>query len=197
MKRRAFLSTCAVALPLARHLPASDLPNRDRGRVLTVTGPVAAADTGMTLVHEHVLVDFVGADGVSRDRYDPDAVFETVLPHLVALRERGCRTLFEATPAYLGRDPALLRRLSEASGVRIVTNTGYYGAARDKHVPAHAYEESPRRLAAAVDPGVQRGHRGDRDPPGLPEDRASTRVPSPRSTASWWRPGRCATSTPG
>jgi phosphotriesterase-related protein len=103
---------------------------------------------GAALVHEHVLVDFAGAEKVSRSRYDPDEAFRVVLPHLQELRERGCRTLFECTPAYLGRDPLLLRRLSEASGLHIVTNTGYYGAANDSAVPRHAYAESARELAA-------------------------------------------------
>ncbi len=101
----------------------------------------------MTLVHEHVLVDFIGAEKVSRSRYDADEAFRTILPHLHELRERGCRTLLECTPAYLGRDPLLLRRLSEASGLQVVTNTGYYGAASDSAVPKHAYGETPRQLA--------------------------------------------------
>jgi phosphotriesterase-related protein len=138
--RRAFL---AALLPLAV---------RGRARaaaapVSTVTGPVPAADLGTTLTHEHVLVDFVGADKVGRHRYDADEAFRVALPHLAALKERGCRTLVECTPAFLGRDPVLLRRLSEKSGVRILTNTGYYGAADDKFVPAHAYDESAERLA--------------------------------------------------
>ena len=147
MKRRTFLSTCTAAIPLARHAASAAPPARDLGRIVTVRGPIEPKELGTTLVHEHVLVDFAGADQVSRDRYDPDEVFETVLPHLVALRERGCQTLIEATPAYLGRDPLLLRRLSDASALQIVTNTGYYGANDDKHVPRHAYGESPRQLA--------------------------------------------------
>ncbi len=102
---------------------------------------------GVTLVHEHVLVDFVGAEKVSRSRYDADEAFRTILPRLQDLRKRGCRTLLECTPAYLGRDPLLLRRLSEASGLHIVTNTGYYGAANDSAVPRHAYAETARQLA--------------------------------------------------
>jgi phosphotriesterase-related protein len=92
-------------------------------------------------------VDFVGADKVSRQRYDADEAFRTVLPHLLALKDRGGRTLVECTPAWLGRDPALLRRLSEASGLHIVTNTGYYGAAQHKYLPAHAFDESAEGLA--------------------------------------------------
>ena len=112
-------------------------------RVVTVAGHLVRSDK----IHEHVLVDFVGAGEVGRHRYDVDEVFRTVLPHLQAVKERGARTLVECTPAWLGRDPALLRRLSEASGLHIVTNTGYYGAAQDKYLPAHAFVESAARLA--------------------------------------------------
>jgi phosphotriesterase-related protein len=98
-------------------------------------------------MHEHVLVDFVGADKVSGDRYEPEEVFGVALPFLQELYAIGCRTLVECTPAYLGRDPALLRRLSEASGLNIVTNTGYYGAANDKFIPQHAYNETSEQLA--------------------------------------------------
>jgi len=108
---------------------------------------VSAAELGVTLVHEHVLVDFVGADKVDRRRYDAEEAFRVALPHLATLKERGAGTLVECTPAWLGRDPALLRRLSEASGLHIVTNTGYYGAAQDKYLPAHAFQESAEKLA--------------------------------------------------
>jgi phosphotriesterase-related protein len=114
----------------------------------TVDGELSPAGLGTTLVHEHVMVDFIGADKVSRERYEADEVFAVALPHLKRARELGCRTLLECTPAYLGRDPALLRRLARASGLQILTNTGYYGAAQDKFVPAHARTESVEQLAA-------------------------------------------------
>lgn len=53
----------------------------------------------------------------------------------------------ECTPAYLGRDVRLLERLSAATNLNLLTNTGYYGAANDKFVPAHAYSESADTLA--------------------------------------------------
>jgi len=149
--RRAFLAALAAgaagASPrsVAGASPAASSP--PAGTVHTVRGPIDAARMGTTLVHEHVLVDFAGAEKVSRSRYDADEAFRTILPHLQELRGRGCDTLFECTPAYLGRDPLLLRRLSEASGLHVVTNTGYYGAARDIAVPAHAYAETARQLA--------------------------------------------------
>lgn len=140
IRRRAFLASIP-GLAATRPLLGPAL------RVETVRGPVSASELGVTLVHEHVLVDFIGADKVDRRRYDAEEVFRTALPHLLALKERGAGTFVECTPAWLGRDPALLRRLSEASGLHVVTNTGYYGAARDKYLPAHAFAESAEKLA--------------------------------------------------
>jgi len=114
---------------------------------MTVLGPIAPGKLGRTLMHEHVLVDFVGADKIEPGRYDPEEVFQKALPHLQALKSLGCDTLVECTPNYLGRDPELLRRLSAASKLHIVTNTGLYGAADDKYVPRFAYEETADQLA--------------------------------------------------
>jgi phosphotriesterase-related protein len=75
-------------------------------------------------------------------------VFTRALPFLRQAKAHGCATLVECTPAYLGRDPRLLRRLSEASGLHILSNTGYYGANKDKHLPPHAFTETPQQLAA-------------------------------------------------
>jgi phosphotriesterase-related protein len=118
---------------------------------------MGAGELGLILMHEHVLVDFIGASAVSRSRYDAEAVFTTVLPHLKQAETLGCRTLVECTPAYLGRDVQLLRRLSEASGVRILSNTGYYGAAKDKHVPPFAFTETAEQLAARWIREAERG----------------------------------------
>ncbi len=140
--RRTFLASLA-ALAAARTTSAQDVA----GTVSTVTGDVPVRDLGMVLMHEHVLVDFVGADQVSRSRYDAEEVFRVALPHLQQARELGCRTLVECTPAFLGRNPTLLRRLSRESGLLIVSNTGYYAANGDKHLPAHAHRESAQQIA--------------------------------------------------
>ena len=125
--------------------------------IQTVTGLVPANALGLTLMHEHVLVDFIGADKVSTNRYDADQVFTAVLPQLQHARELGCQTLVECTPAYLGRNPALLRRLSQAAGIHILTNTGYYGAAKDKHLPRQAFTETAGQLAARWTREFERG----------------------------------------
>jgi phosphotriesterase-related protein len=148
MHRRTFLTTttAAAAAGLVRspHFAGAEGPRT----IQTVRGPMGASEMGSALPHEHVLVDFAGAEKVSRSRYDADEAFRVILPHLQDLKKRGCRTFFECTPAYLGRDPLLLRRLSGASGLHIVTNTGYYGAANDSAVPKHAYTETAQQLAA-------------------------------------------------
>jgi len=114
---------------------------------MAVTGSVPAGQLGFTLPHEHVMVDFAGAEQVSPERYERDAVVNAALPHLRRIRELGCRSFVDCTPAYLGRDPIALRRLSRESGVRIITNTGYYGARDDRHLPPHAFEETSGQLA--------------------------------------------------
>ena len=165
VRRRGFLTTLAGAAASAL------APTRARARAeatfRSVRGPLDATALGTTLVHEHVLVDFAGAALASRARYDADEVFRVVLPRLEELRSRGCLSLFECTPAYLGRDPLLLRRLSEASGLQIVTNTGYYGAARDIAVPQHAYAESPNQLAARWTAEFEHGIEGTGIRPGF------------------------------
>jgi phosphotriesterase-related protein len=169
MNRRAFVATAAAAA--ARTFAASPralgAPAPPAGTIHTVRGPIEVGQMGVTLVHEHVLLDFAGAEKVSRSRYDADEAFRTILPRLEELHGRGCRTLLECTPAYLGRDPLLLRRLSEASGLHIVTNTGYYGAANDIAVPRHAYAESSRQLADRWTAEARRGIEGTAVRPGF------------------------------
>jgi len=129
-------------------LPASAVQNHPDSLIMTVKGPVRPDQLGPALTHEHVLVDFIGADKVSPERYDHEEAFRVILPYLQKLKGAGCNAFLECTPAYLGRDPELLLRLSRESGIIILTNTGYYGAAGDKYLPAHAWEESEDQLAA-------------------------------------------------
>ncbi len=148
MNRRDFLrASGAGCLALAGAKPLCARAPSAGGTIMTVAGPISPAGFGSALAHEHVLVDFIGADKVSRERYNPAEAFDVALPYLRRARELGCRGFVECTPAYLGRDPRLLVRLAKAAGLHILTNTGYYGAASDKYVPRHAYEESADQLA--------------------------------------------------
>lgn len=114
------------------------------GYVQTVQGPVAPEELGLTLIHEHVMVDFIGADQTGPHRWDRDEVARTMQPHLEAIAAQGVTCLAECTPNYLGRDPELLLRLSRATGLHIVTNTGLY---KEPYLPTWAMELSPEALA--------------------------------------------------
>ncbi|PPK99274.1 phosphotriesterase family protein [Parapedobacter indicus] len=147
MKRRAFIQNGLLAtIPLAGITPPQWLL-ASPAQVMTVNGPVPVGKLGTVLPHEHLLVDFVGADQVSPTRYEQDEVFDTLLPYLREARRQGAQTFVDCTPEWLGRDVRLLQRLSDASGMHIVTNTGYYGAAGEKYLPPHAYTETAEQLA--------------------------------------------------
>lgn len=117
------------------------------GFIQTVTGPIRPDELGRTLIHEHVAVDFIGAAKSSPARYDADLAFRTALPHFVKLRERGVQSLVECTPRYIGRNTGVLRRLSLASGVKIITNTGWYAAVDHKYLPPEASGETADQIA--------------------------------------------------
>lgn len=117
-------------------------------QIMTVTGPIPASELGTTLTHEHVLVDWIGADSTGYHRWDRSDVINRMQPYFEEVRDLGFHTVFECTPSYLGRDPFLLRELSENTGFRFVTNTGYYGAVDNRFIPAHAWKESAEELAA-------------------------------------------------
>lgn len=119
----------------------------EQGYILTVTGKMATDEMGMTLTHEHVVTNFSGADKIAQPQYDEDYVINIILPHLKELKKKGINTIFECTPDYIGRDVELLKKLSELSGINIITNTGYYAAANKKYLPAHVYSESKETIA--------------------------------------------------
>ena len=114
---------------------------------MTVNGPIPASQMGVTLTHEHILVDFIGADSISEMRWDKGKVIERVSPFLEQVKALGCQTFVDATPKYLGRDVLLLKFLSYSSGLNIITNTGLYGAGNNKYLPFYASAATADQLA--------------------------------------------------
>lgn len=165
MHRKTFLrQALAIGLlqPLSRLRAAPDA-----GSLITVTGAIAAPVSGFVLPHEHILVDFIGADKTSPTRWNRKEVAAQMLPYLKSAKRAGCALFFDCTPAYLGRDVMLLRELSRLSGLHIVTNTGYYSAVQHKHLPAHAFTETARQLAARWIAEFDRGIEGTGIRPGF------------------------------
>lgn len=165
MQRREFLQTTTAALLGA--LPFNYAAAPKQPAVMTVRGMINADRLGVTLMHEHVMVDFIGADKVRRDRYDAAQVLAVALPHLQRAAALGCRTFVDCTPAWLGRDVNVLQQLARATGLHIVTNTGYYGARQHSFVPVHAHQETAEQLSARWTREFVKGIDGTTIKPGL------------------------------
>ena len=115
--------------------------------IVTVGGPIPADQMGRSLVHEHIVCDFTGAQSEQKT-YALEDVVQALEPHLLALRDRGYTGFVDCTPEYIGRDVHVLRVLSQRTGLHIVTNTGFYGAADDRFVPPRAFEQTAEQLAS-------------------------------------------------
>ena len=150
LRRRVFVQQMlfagAASSPFFDWIASGATPGADLA--MTVLGPIPTAQLGVTLAHEQGVVDFLGAEKSAQLRHDRDEAFKTILPHFKNLAKLGCATLVECTPKYIGRDVILLKRLAEASGLNVITNTGYYGASDNKFLPKHAFTESADQIAA-------------------------------------------------
>lgn len=146
ISRRLFLKSSLVAAAGILSY-RTDARQADQNKIITVRGEISPGKAGFVLSHEHILVDFIGADKTGKHRYNADEVHDIALPHLEAIQKLGCNTFVDCTPAYIGRDVSILKRLARKTGLNIITNTGYYGAAKEKYLPPHAYTESAQQLA--------------------------------------------------
>lgn len=109
------------------------------------------------LVHEHVLVDFRTRPEQLQGGYDPSKVFDIVKPHLDEIRRLGCVRFQDCTPHFIGRNPQLLRRLADATGVEVWTNTGWYAARDHRYLPPEARTETADRIARRWIGELERG----------------------------------------
>ncbi len=106
-----------------------------------------AAPNAVWLSHEHILVDFIGADSIQPSSWNHDVVLQEMKPYLDSLKAFNVHYFVDATPNYLGRDVLLLEKIAKTSGMKILTNTGLYGAQRNKFIPKYAYQKSAEGLA--------------------------------------------------
>jgi phosphotriesterase-related protein len=99
--------------------------------VPTVRGPVAAAELGRTLPHEHVLIlqpealqNYGHVWGESY--WDEDARVRDTIEKLRAVRDAGYRTLVDPTAPGLGRCLPRIQRINAEVDLNIVVATGVY-----------------------------------------------------------------------
>jgi phosphotriesterase-related protein len=81
------------------------------------------------------MVDFQRTIEGSPDPYSEEEAIAAILPELEKLKAYGVQTIAECTPAHLGRNVELLKKLSARTGIRFITNTGFYGAKNNRFVP--------------------------------------------------------------
>ena len=121
--------------------------------IQTVTGPVSPDELGVVLLHEHVYsggepalyadredhsdfpywdlpitIDILGAlrrGAPNRENMslNDEGIAAEELGHFAA---HGGRTVVDNTGVGLSRDPVALRRIAEATGLNIITTTGFY-----------------------------------------------------------------------
>lgn len=122
---------------------------------------------GLTLIHEHVFLDWAGATKTQPETWNNDSATAVILPYLRAVQQYGVKTILECTPNYIGRNPRLLARLADSTGLQFLTNTGYYGARGDQHIPASAYIETVDQIAERWMQEYQQGIDGTSIRPGF------------------------------
>lgn len=110
------------------------------GVVITVLGPIAPERLGVTDAHDHLFLRSPALPGQDFD--DPGRATEEVGD----AKRGGLHAIVEVTPIGLGRRPAGMRAVSEATGVHVVAATGYH---RDAHYPQnHWVRDAPVELLA-------------------------------------------------
>ncbi len=96
--------------------------------VPTSAGDIDVEDLGVVLMHEHVFIrteplqwGWPGFGG-----WDEEAEVATARERLARLRQAGVDTILDMTVPGLGRDPALVVRVVDGTGLKVMFATGYY-----------------------------------------------------------------------
>jgi phosphotriesterase-related protein len=113
----------------------------------TVTGAVQLDSLGFSLTHEHIMSNF-GKAPHQVSMYDQQKLIEQVVPYLKRIKSMGVDTVYDCTANFFGRRVDLLTKISELSGIHIITNTGIYGAANDRYIPEFAYTDTAESISA-------------------------------------------------
>ena len=113
--------------------------------MVTVCGPILPEQMGVTLSHDHILLDAYGMWGTFTGNYGVIMDDEDVATREVAqFKVAGGGTICDPTNIGIGRQPEGLRRISEQTGVHIVMGAGWY---RERCYPPYISEEMPDQLA--------------------------------------------------
>jgi phosphotriesterase-related protein len=114
----------------------------------TVTGSIAPAQLGRTLMHEHVFVEY---GGPSSDTLRPgprrNEIVSVCTSYIEQIRAFNVATLVDPTTVDLGRNVALMAEIAAQTGFNIICATGIYSPAAYVRMRAHL-GGSPDAVAA-------------------------------------------------
>ncbi|NPU82955.1 MAG: phosphotriesterase-related protein [Syntrophaceae bacterium] len=99
--------------------------------IQSVAGPIDVASLGKTLIHEHFLFGYPGWEGDASvaGQFDYKACIQAGLQMAEKVKAHGVKTIVDATPNDMGRNPTLLKEIAEKSGLNIICASGYYSEA--------------------------------------------------------------------
>lgn len=126
--------------------------------IKTVLGNINENEVTSALCHEHICCYSEYLFMMSGKNYlDKEKLCESAVRELVSLRENyGINLFVDCTAVNIGRDVELLKRVSEKSGVHIVSSTGFYYT-RESVLSASSASEIARHMiydAANTNAGI-------------------------------------------
>ncbi len=94
--------------------------------IQTVNGMISETQIRQTLAHEHFVFGLPGFAGDTENCYQRETALMNGLERLAMTAKWDVNFIIDLTTAEWGRDPLLLKKLSEASGCHIVCSTGLF-----------------------------------------------------------------------
>jgi len=124
--------------------------------IRTLQGDVPPEDLGLTLMHEHLVVDVRLPQQRPSDGYEEDleSIIAPMLGHLRRVREAGVRTIVDCTPTNVGQYREAYLAVAERTGLTVVSAVGTY---RDAWLPEWVRSASPEELADWFERGLAEG----------------------------------------
>src|SRR5574341_1803303 len=108
--------------------------------VETALGPIATAELGPTLMHEHIVTRSPGVHENWPHLFDRDAVLALAEKKMADLYVRGIRTIVDLTTVELGRDIGLIAEVARRSRVHVIVATGVWWMPQ-RYFTAHGVDE--------------------------------------------------------
>ena len=158
------------------------MPRPHPGQVQTVLGPIGQEAMGVTLPHEHLLIDFKVMFTEPTAASDKGRAWEPVslanlgwvrqnfnanldnlrltderlaADEILLFKEAGGQTVVDPTPKTLARDPLALTRIARRTGLNVVMGAGYYvHASHPPDMDRRSVDDLAREMIADITIGV-------------------------------------------